>query len=425
MAPLARGLPAPARGLPAPLPADAVPPRGPSAPGRPRRVLRRGGPRPDCAGQEVQTVVILGAGVVGVATAYYLTRLAERARRCVRPVVVDRCGVGRAASGMAAGFLPRSGWARGPQARLHEQSFDLLRDLAGELQFESYSPLPTWLGVPGDRWESPPEGFPRWLDGRVASAERMPDEVAQIDCRELVDKLARAAQERGTEFRIGRAEGVRSEGDRGHRQVRGVVVDGEVIPCDAVVVALGPWSVLAEDWFDDLSLRMRGTLGTTATFRRAEDTASTDQVFWAPDEHGRNLTTLTRRNGDVYCLGFHGRSKVLAKDELRELSPEAVAADRGDLAALTGALREVSGAGRGQEPHTVQAGVRSVMEDHVPMIGKIPGYGNTAMLACGHNCFGILCGPSSGLGLAELLLHGEATSIDLAAFNPLRMQIMR
>lgn len=39
-------------------------------------------------------------------------------------------------------------------------------------------------------------------------------------------------------------------------------------------------------------------------------------------------------------------------------------------------------------------------------------------LSAGHNCWGILWAPASGQAMAELLLHGHASSIDLAPFAP-------
>lgn len=54
----------------------------------------------------------------------------------------------------------------------------------------------------------------------------------------------RAAQKRGAELWLGRAMGLlRRRGD-----VVGVELDGETLEGDAVVIAMGPWSVLAAQW---------------------------------------------------------------------------------------------------------------------------------------------------------------------------------
>ena len=56
--------------------------------------------------------------------------------------------------------------------------------------------------------------------------------------------MMRAAQARGAALRFGCVTGVVRRGAR----VAGVGVDGETIEGDAVVIAMGPWSILATEW---------------------------------------------------------------------------------------------------------------------------------------------------------------------------------
>jgi glycine/D-amino acid oxidase-like deaminating enzyme len=55
-----------------------------------------------------------------------------------------------------------------------------------------------------------------------------------------------AAQRHGAELRPGRVTGIvrRADGST----VRGAEVDGGVVEADAVVVAMGPWSLMAAGW---------------------------------------------------------------------------------------------------------------------------------------------------------------------------------
>jgi glycine/D-amino acid oxidase-like deaminating enzyme len=55
-----------------------------------------------------------------------------------------------------------------------------------------------------------------------------------------------AAQSHGAEVRRGRVTGLARRA--GGSTVEGVEVDGGVIEADAVVVAMGPWSVIAANW---------------------------------------------------------------------------------------------------------------------------------------------------------------------------------
>jgi len=56
-------------------------------------------------------------------------------------------------------------------------------------------------------------------------------------------------------------------------------------------------------------------------------------------------------------------------------------------------------------------------EDGLPFIGPIPDL-KGAYIATGHSCWGILNGPATGLAVAELIVSGESTSVDISAFDP-------
>lgn len=55
--------------------------------------------------------------------------------------------------------------------------------------------------------------------------------------------------------------------------------------------------------------------------------------------------------------------------------------------------------------------------DGLPVIGSVPGL-EGAYVATGHSCWGILNAPATGLGMAELIIDGDASSVDLSAFSP-------
>ena len=55
--------------------------------------------------------------------------------------------------------------------------------------------------------------------------------------------------------------------------------------------------------------------------------------------------------------------------------------------------------------------------DNRPLIGAVPGVEH-AFVATAHGCWGILNGPVTGLALAQLLLDGKSTIVDLTPFSP-------
>ena len=88
-------------------------------------------------------VVILGGGLQGCASAYYLKQ-----RGFEDVTIVERTSVAAAASGKGGGFLAR-GWGSGPTRPLHEVSFDLHAELAKTLNLKTYRKIKT-LSVTGE-----------------------------------------------------------------------------------------------------------------------------------------------------------------------------------------------------------------------------------------------------------------------------------
>lgn len=50
---------------------------------------------------------------------------------------------------------------------------------------------------------------------------------------------------------------------------------------------------------------------------------------------------------------------------------------------------------------------------------RLPGV-DGVYVASGHSCWGILNGPATGEAMAQLILEGKASSVDLSAFDPAR-----
>ena len=68
-----------------------------------------------------------------------------------------------------------------------------------------------------------------------------------------------------------------------------------------------------------------------------------------------------------------------------------------------------------------QACFRPVTRDGLPLIGPISDV-KGAYVATGHSVWGILNAPATGEAIAELILDGRASALDIAAFAPRRMQ---
>eukprot|EP00966_Prymnesium_polylepis_P024109 555284-Prymnesium_polylepis.1 len=206
-------------------------------------------------------IVIAGAGLHGAALAYYLSL------RGAKPLIVERHSVAAAASGKGGGFLARD-WGSGPTVALHRVSFALHEELARELNIESYRRIPVLSVSPGKRSKRTSDICP-WLDGDISNSQWMDqDGGAQVAPKELCTKLVEAAVANGAELRIGAVEGIETEDDPdgGGRRLRAVTVDGEAVAASKLVVTMGPWSTLAQEWFG-MPIPMTGIKSTSVVFQ--------------------------------------------------------------------------------------------------------------------------------------------------------------
>ena len=369
-------------------------------------------------------VVVCGGGIVAASIAYHLTL------RGVKPVVVERIEVGAAASGKAGGFLARGWGDGGPTQALHQVSFDLHEQLAKTLGVSSYRRIPT-LSVqtaPNGASSAMSEPPAPWLDGAdVVAARNMGGQTAQVTPLELTTKLMDAAVANGATLRRGVVDGIdtRDAAD-GSRVATAVRVDGEPLRCRQVVVAMGPWSVLAEDWLGVQCVPLEGIKSASVVYNsevvRAAVSAAPYALFCNEDSRfGTHLEVYPRNNGEIYVCGIGG-SDYVSGARLRPggdtESQAMVAADPKRVAAARGALKGMTSLAAG-EPDIKQACMRPCAPDALPIMGAVPGVSN-AFLACGHNCWGILWAPVSGLAMSELLVDGAAKCVDLAAFSPAR-----
>jgi glycine/D-amino acid oxidase-like deaminating enzyme len=192
---------------------------------------------------EHMRVLICGGGVVGASIAYFLSR------RGAEAVVVERTGLACATSGKSGGFLALD-WCDGtPLEPLARRSFALHARLAREIGGDwGYRGLTTYGGFAGPQQRSRRRADAvdvDWLSRGVVVDRRLgsTDTTAQVHPGRFTAALMRAAEAQGAELRLGQVTGVVR--GRSGASVEGIEVDGETVAGDAVVIAMGPWSILA------------------------------------------------------------------------------------------------------------------------------------------------------------------------------------
>jgi glycine/D-amino acid oxidase-like deaminating enzyme len=348
-------------------------------------------------------VVVCGAGVMGVAVAYFL------ARRGVAVTVIERSGVACAASGKSGGFLALD-WCDGsPLGPLARASFALHADLAREITTDyGYRRLDTFMVVARERG-SVNGGHrvvaPAWVDGAgaVTGALGSTETTAQVHPARFTTALLDASKAR---LRLGIVQAmVQHDG-----AARGVRVDGETLEADAVVLALGPWTTHLAG---GLLPRVRGLKGYSVTLAAADVPAHALFVdYRTADGRALEPEIVPRPDGEVYVCGMADPAPLPD-------SPEGVEVNEAACGVLARAAGRVSTALAGATITRRQACYRPVTDDGLPLIGRVPGVAG-AYVATGHGPWGMLNAPATGLALAELMTEGQASSVDLGAFDPAR-----
>jgi glycine/D-amino acid oxidase-like deaminating enzyme len=353
----------------------------------------------------VRHVIVCGAGVVGASVAYFLSR------RGVTVTVVERSGVACAASGKSGGFLALD-WCDGtPVGPLARASFALHAELAKTLGVDyGYRRVDTFMLAARERG-TPSGGHrvtaPDWLDGDgvVTAALGTTVTTAQVTpARFTAALLARAG---GAVLRMGVVEGVaRRDGS-----ACGVEVDGATVEADAVVLAMGPWTTRS---IGRLPLpRVHGLKGYSVTLAAAGVPPHALFVdYRAADGRAFEPEIFPRPDGEVYVCGMADPAPLPP-------SPEGVEVSEASCATLARAAGRVSTALAAAPIVRRQACYRPVTDDGLPLIGGVPGVSG-AYVATGHGPWGILNAPATGLALAELIVDGRATLVDLRPFDPAR-----
>ena len=351
-------------------------------------------------------VLIVGAGVIGASIAYYL------ATRGADVVVLERNAVACAASGKSGGFLALD-WCDGtPLMALARRSFTLHAELAASMEGDwGYRQVTTYTGQVG-RSPAPRLGAePRWISSDVAIAGQVGSAAttAQVHPAAFTIGMMRAAEARGAELLLGEAQGLL----RRDRNIVGVLFNGEALEANAVVIAMGPWSILATKW---LHLPpVFGLKGHSLVFQTGAAIPPEALFLEYPEPGGAILSpeVFPRADGTTYVCGISSELSL-------PIDPGLVAPDDGAIERLKALCARVSPILARAPVLASQACFRPVTADGLPLIGAVPG-GKGAYVATGHSVWGILNAPATGEAMAELILDGAARSTDLSPFDPARL----
>ena len=358
-------------------------------------------------------VVICGGGVIGACTAYFLSR------RGVDVTVVERTEVAAAASGKAGGFLALDWCAGTPLDALARRSFGLHaalpNEIAGDWGYRRMTAYSGFVVTERDARRHVPAEL-NWLSDGLIIASRLgtTETTAIVHPRAFTAAMMSAAQRQGTELRRGRITGIirRADGST----VRGVEVDGGVIEADAIVIAMGPWSLMAAGWV--ILPAVFGQRSPSIVYDTGTDVPA-DALFLEYHEESGAVVTVEvfpRADGSTLITAFSDEVPL-------PLDPATVTPDPSAIDRLQAICERLSPMFRAEKIIARQACFRPVTRDGLPLIGKVP-RSEGAYVAAGHNVWGILNAPATGEALAELIADGVARSTDLTSFDPIRLRAL-
>lgn len=366
---------------------------------------------------ETTDVAIIGGGAAGCAVAYYLSEAGFAS------AIIERDGVGSQASGYAAGGLnPLTGHGiPGPLAafawesfQMHHRLYPRLGGLTGiDYQLRETSEIRLTFNEPevsefealADRLTGTP-GFASSMteQSRVKKLDpRVNGDFAgclftrgnfQLDSLAFTQALSSAAQQMGAKLRPGIVRGLEVKDDHVSRVL---LEDGE-LQCRHVVLAMGPWSRQAERWLNAY-IPVDPLKGEILRMRLPGERLEHDVA-------GEGASIYAKPDGQIWC-GTTEDWRGFDRQALPETRERILAGVKRIFPAISEATLVM---------HT--ACLRPVTPDWLPILGRVPGYGN-AWLATGAGKKGILLAPGIGKSVADLIAFHE-TGLPIENFAPER-----
>ena len=371
-------------------------------------------------------VVVVGAGIIGCATAYYLAREGAKVR------MLDMDAIGSGASAHATGFLSLLGTEFPPGAPWHFglKGYRMFVDTVPQLQEETGMDL-LWQERPALRLALDEEEIAMIKEGMAWQGKDTPIEwigpedvrqieprltpnvlgaayqpaSAQLDSYRLTLALGRAAELHGTELMQRQVRGLVSEGSR----VTGVKLERDEVHCGTVILAMGAWSAEASSWLD-FSVPVTHLKGERLMLRYQGEPLP---VLISSPKRGHMISRM-----DGYLsVGSTGGRDYDQKDLFLGMEFDRQPTETARMDIMQRAIDVFPSL---EEAELVEqlAGSRPLSPDRLPIIGPVPGM-EGVMLATGHTTKGIHLALVTGKALADRVLRGSTDlPVDMDTFLP-------
>ena len=362
--------------------------------------------------------VIIGAGVMGTSIAYHLAK-----RSAGRIIILDKDYVGRGASGRSSALI-RMHYTFPPEVQLALKSLEMFQNWAdiigqkGDFRRTGFVQLVPekevgllkaniemqrrhGVNVELITGEELHRMEPDWSVDDVIAAAYEPDS-GYGDCAGVANDFLSKARELGVRYRPRtRVTELRLRGDR----IGGVTTEHAEIRAPVVIAATGQWnkSLFAKAGID-LAIHTEYhevCLVKNPAGMKGGGCACIDSVlcvYFRPEGHDKTL-----------LRAFSGKRDIDPENFPQRASPESLAA----LADV--ACRRIP---RLEEAELVRGitGVYDVTPDSRALLGEVSEV-RGLYVAAGFSGMGFKISPAIGLVLSELILDGQARTVDISAFR--------
>lgn len=348
--------------------------------------------------------------MIGASIAYHLTLFG------VKPLIIERCGIGCAASGKAGGFLAYD-WSDGTKMeQLSRKSFEMHAELAKTFKekynvdygFRRLNTINLEVTEPKRKKPNPHISEIDWVNvDSVGSTMLLGNHstTAQIHPEQFTKALVEVATQNGTQVRIATVAGLEFDESLGQKKVKGVrLEDGTIEAADTVIVALGPWTGKSKKWLPELPDVFAYKAHSIVLRPEKDVTAHAFFTNWkSPEGELLHPEVYPRPDGTVYICGMGGNFDI--PDDPKQVVP------------TPGACETLETFAKVLSPNLGNANLEKQQscclptpKGDVPIIGWLTPSKDIAV-ATGHSVWGILTSPATGLAVAELLVKGDRKSV--------------
>ncbi|KAH8598369.1 FAD dependent oxidoreductase [Bisporella sp. PMI_857] len=421
------------------------------------------------APKKQQNIVVIGGGVIGCTTAYYLTHHPQFDPSVHAVTLIEAGKLANGASGKAGGLL--AAWAY--PNNLAKLSFDLHDQLArdyngtelwgyrrvrcgqltavasqrndsSKLESSSYPNIDL-----GKWWTRDPKKSPvlpddlDWFDYKSVQAyEEFADasSTAQVYPLQFTKSMARLAEQSGARIIMGRVEHINccnadgasgntspmtSFNDLTQKKVTSVTyvdkttLEQQTLPATIVVLAAGPWTPVLHP-----KVRIHPLRAHSATIKLKRpvsayclfsDIRLYDSQPTVTAAKSISLEIYARPNNEVYiCSQGDLEIPLPPPDNTVEVSSDKCQDIINAAMSISDELRKGQVTGR----RACYLPTLDIGASSDPMVGYTELAG--LILATGHSCWGISNAPATGKAISELIIDGKVSCMNVASLDPRR-----